>query len=494
LLALCSTIRNADTEFSELSLRIRQCVLKAQSHFEVIRRMGPLLSESHQIMYNEMAQTLSIKFQAASVRLQRATKAKKIQSELPFPSVKSPSPERVSKLKFLLVKSSLERTIQELENWELLFNPSWMLMALLSGSKADLELAAVPTPSGDETSVQESINHVKSIRKAAKWKPNEENTVYLRERGLSTASITPIERGDLSLATFENGKQYIIDIQQCPIYASIDDISRDVNQLAHKLSMSKSHQTRLLDCKGVVKESDQFKVTRSFTFVMRIPKGVSSKPISLRSCLLLSDTSHSLSERFRLAYQVATAVSSVHTYGFVHKNIRPDVTLLFRDGTSEIGSAYLAGFSHIRGDKSKTNAIGTSSWMADLYQHPDRQGAAPETRYVMQHDIYSLGVCLLEIGLWTSLVDYTSSTPQPSPLIQFQTTPTSEQVKTHLLNLSSSALPKHMGTRYADLVKICLTCLDDNNPHFVVASDEDVPAEDELQVGIRYIESVCHFP
>src|SRR5271168_4116142 len=39
-------------------------------------------------------------------------------------------------------------------------------------------------------------------------------------------------------------------------------------------------------------------------------------------------------------------------------------------------------------------------------RHPTRQGTHPEVDYQMQHDIYSLGVVLLEIGLWTSFVLY----------------------------------------------------------------------------------------
>lgn len=33
-------------------------------------------------------------------------------------------------------------------------------------------------------------------------------------------------------------------------------------------------------------------------------------------------------------------------------------------------------------------------------------GEFPAEAYKMQHDIYSLGVCLLEIGLWEPLVKY----------------------------------------------------------------------------------------
>lgn len=42
--------------------------------------------------------------------------------------------------------------------------------------------------------------------------------------------------------------------------------------------------------------------------------------------------------------------------------------------------------------------------MADIYRHPKRQGLQLDERYNMKHDIYSLGVCLLEIGLWEPFI------------------------------------------------------------------------------------------
>jgi hypothetical protein len=41
-------------------------------------------------------------------------------------------------------------------------------------------------------------------------------------------------------------------------------------------------------------------------------------------------------------------------------------------------------------------------WHLKVYRHPELQ--AMTTDYNFGHDIYALGVCLLEIGLWTALV------------------------------------------------------------------------------------------
>lgn len=43
-------------------------------------------------------------------------------------------------------------------------------------------------------------------------------------------------------------------------------------------------------------------------------------------------------------------------------------------------------------------------WFKDIYRHPDQQGANIKTQHNMGHDIYSLGVCLIEIALWETFV------------------------------------------------------------------------------------------
>jgi hypothetical protein len=153
----------------------------------------------------------------------------------------------------------------------------------------------------------------------------------------------------------------------------------------------------------------------------------------------------------------------------------------------------------------------------------------------MQHDIYSLGVLLLELGLWQSFITYpnppssspTSSssssdtkqaelhdptTPIPPPFI---TQHASEKdirkrataIKAHLISLASEMLPARMGRKYADIVLLCLRCLDSPPPFGLPVGGEggeddrgsycgtggefeDVFDEDGIVVGVRYIEKI----
>lgn len=114
----------------------------------------------------------------------------------------------------------------------------------------------------------------------------------------------------------------------------------------------------------------------------------------------------------------------------------------------------------------------------------------------MQHDIYSLGVCLLEVGLWTSFVQYKGSRPLLGPglpigefLCDRDGRRSAEQIKQTLLEIAESRLPVLMGKIYANVVVSCLTCLDRDGSFGNKAELED---EDGILVGVRYIEKVCH--
>jgi serine/threonine protein kinase len=234
----------------------------------------------------------------------------------------------------------------------------------------------------------------------------------------------------------------------------------------------------------------------AYTFIFRIPSGF-SQPRSLRSCLQNMRGTDSLSDRFRLGNELARSVSYVHTFGFVHKNIRPETILLLRSEESAIGSIFLVGFDSFRMAEGKTLRKGHSAWERCLYQHPSRMGSTPTEDYIMQHDIYSLGVCLLELGLWESLVVYddqesclpndgTATNATRSAILGVDLLPLA--FKDRLLSLARGELRSRMGTRYSEIVVTCLTCLDPGNIDF--GDESEFQDEDGIQVGVRYIEKV----
>jgi hypothetical protein len=184
----------------------------------------------------------------------------------------------------------------------------------------------------------------------------------------------------------------------------------------------------------------------------------------------------------------------VHTLGFFHKNVRPE-NLIESGGTdSRLGLLYLIGFEQVRMADGRTYRQGDSTWSKDLYRHPNRQGAAPSEDYCMQHDIYGLGVCLLEIGLWDSFLTYDADGESQTAVAalhvdaeNFREQPPSA-VKDHLVHLAKTWFPLSMGTVFNDIVVNCLTCLDDGNVDF--GDRAEFEDEDGVLMGERYIEKV----
>ncbi|CAK7229917.1 hypothetical protein SCUCBS95973_007393 [Sporothrix curviconia] len=56
------------------------------------------------------------------------------------------------------------------------------------------------------------------------------------------------------------------------------------------------------------------------------------------------------------------------------------------------------------GGTSTVTGPSSDNWPVKVYRHPSQQSEQGNDKYHFGHDIYSLGVCLLEIGLWECLV------------------------------------------------------------------------------------------
>jgi serine/threonine protein kinase len=275
---------------------------------------------------------------------------------------------------------------------------------------------------------------------------------------------------------------------------------KDVRDLARKLQHNEPDTFGLLTCHGFVAESDKSDNSEpdpivDSTLASKLPPEYSDSR-SLRDLLLDPSPTASLSFRLNIAKSLANAVGHVHTFGFVHKNIHPGSVIGFDtiDGTKP-PAVFLVGFENFRRDQGPTLRFGDNMFERNLYRHPSRQGTDHQEDYVMQHDIYSLGVCLLEIGFWSSFINdnpqergaYASpilglSELRGPQLITFLQT----QGKEHLLSLAASRLPQFMEDRYADIVKTCLTCLDPENEDF--GDQWEFEDEDGILVGARYIE------
>jgi hypothetical protein len=167
----------------------------------------------------------------------------------------------------------------------------------------------------------------------------------------------------------------------------------------------------------------------------------------------LADTLQSLTDRFRIAKEI----------------------------TASLGSVSVLGFSFSRRTIKEAASYRPKPFAADeMYKHPDRQvtkldfidavnklvgrrdisKAGSVARFNTKHDVYSLGVVLLEVGLWRKLEDVIPKIQELDP----------EDKKTKLRDAAKD-LKNTMGSKYAWIVEQCLE----------VEDPEDVTAQQVLE-------------
>ncbi|KAL8658444.1 MAG: hypothetical protein Q9202_007561 [Teloschistes flavicans] len=160
-----------------------------------------------------------------------------------------------------------------------------------------------------------------------------------------------------------------------------------------------------------------------------------------------------LEDRFLLARRLASTLSRLHQVKWLHKNISA-FTVIFpalplpdtRD--SAIPSPYLVGFNHSRPNDPKSISI-TPQYRIEVmdYCYPEYSSSKPnQVRFQPQFDWYSLGLVLLEIGLWRTLGSMTKDKQGVTPA----------KLLEHVLHRYVPRLDFFMGRGYRKIVVSCL--------------------------------------
>ncbi|KAH8889471.1 hypothetical protein GQ53DRAFT_825359 [Thozetella sp. PMI_491] len=167
-----------------------------------------------------------------------------------------------------------------------------------------------------------------------------------------------------------------------------------------------------------------------------------------------------LGKRFVLAQKIARAIMYLHLANWLHKAVRSENVMFFVDNESvPIDSPYLIGFKHSRLDVAgeQTENINKKPDYK-YYRHPKamsvpvadlKQPLGGPGRYSKLYDIYSLGVVLLEIGLFVPAGRIVGKHLEAKDQ-------TSEETLKVLVEKATPDLRFAMGDAYADAALACL--------------------------------------
>lgn len=367
-------------------------------------------------------------------------------------------------------RDSIERACVELEEWHARLLRHFFLRAMLGAP-------GIHTGRDSTETRVSMLSRVQRIRTAIMDPDATIGARGLRLEAFDDAvTFQPLDGSNIVLADL--GKE-LVEYRRYPALATPEVVAATqilVREIAARLHEAAPATKGLLCCKGFTPEPMKCRFALRFNY----PAGRDS-PKTLQSLLIhpanAGGIRHSLSDRVALARGIASAVLYMHTCGFVHKSIRPDNILIFEKAVDAgadqskhhypyvVGEPFLVGFDSLRRAVAASNMIKVEEWKKNVYLHPDRHRMTEGDEYTVRHDLYSLGVVLLEVAMWGCFTDertngmakcvwHVAQGARPSPL-------SPDELKAKYLKLAKSQIPRCIGAKYADIVVSCLEGLRD---------------------------------
>ncbi|KAH8694339.1 hypothetical protein GQ44DRAFT_719490 [Phaeosphaeriaceae sp. PMI808] len=403
-------------------------------------------------------------------------------------------------LGFLYKKTELQRISAELLQWTERYHirfgllPLQLQERLLAGSGGVEDTTVSSLRSLRETFAQLTLRS-QHIPNAGLLKT--EGEVTLRSGPNASRMIAAFDQ-DIVLVEFKPHKNTLAG-QEFSIF------EYEVAKLVKILSCADEALCRILKAIGYFHQAARF----CFALIYQLPRNVlvpvqATTPTTLLDIIKTTRESpnrpghtellppqHPLEQRFELARKIACAVMYVHMMQYVHKSIRSsNIVILSKKGASspetggfpkQLGEPFLCGFETARQDKATSDQKGDAHWRYNIYRHPKRQGLYPQERYTMNHDIYSLGVVLLELGLWRPLLNTGLAKLKDSTDEEIA----AGKIKEYLKKMAAERLPVMLGTKYCDIVLFCLNVDGDGQVGSSKVIEEILSKLEELSAGMQ---------
>jgi hypothetical protein len=196
---------------------------------DFLRKVCETLDEEHQDIQNRILQVLVSKLQAAIFQLERVRK--KIDGKH---SGNHDNVVKLKRFKYIWIKECVDSAIKDLEEWQKKFDPSWFLIMKVVNPIIDQELAKGKTEVA-------SISTAKGLRDSLKVEPQIKASLFLPEDELLSANRHKIPFSTAqTMQRTTSSKCFILDSVACDPEGNISLLTKDVRDLARKLTQTPS--------------------------------------------------------------------------------------------------------------------------------------------------------------------------------------------------------------------------------------------------------------
>ncbi|KAL8777604.1 MAG: hypothetical protein Q9213_007790 [Squamulea squamosa] len=480
------TYRDAETGFAERLLDLENRWLKVEVQLRFLHEVWSALPGRFQVHFNSILAVINTKLIAAN-DLCNQTIEKSDQNHDYLHALLNKGKLRREAFA-VSYKTQIDNVINDLGKWQQsLLDPTWYQLVLLPGLRVQQAIERSCNDSNDPKHTLAGLRYLLSNKDKVDGPTID---VFLPYDSIEPTAYG-VEYSKATLGIEKTSREVVLlDRIQIPPGTNREQSISDVYHLVKFFSSIDPELFGFLRCRGALKDD------KHCDLVFQFPEK-HDDPTSLRELLVQADKAYSLNARLNIAQMLARSCMFLHNCQFVHKSLRPENIVCFATPGRYPDKPYMIGLDRFRFIDARSMRVNDDLWYKDIYRHPSRQGIRPERDYIMQHDIYSLGVCLLEIGLWQSFVKWEDGSENPTPNEKYVSKAIlaikdprkrARGIKEVFVGLAEQWLPGAMGQVYTSTVIACLTCLDTGNTNF--GDQEDLREETGILVGVRFVEKI----
>ncbi|KAL8880562.1 MAG: hypothetical protein Q9198_002057 [Flavoplaca austrocitrina] len=346
-------------------------------------------------------------------------------------------------------KKIVEKLVRDFEKWikrlrqlmKLVWGPLPFLTSLSQLQKLEKDHDA------EEVGLLEDV----PLRKLIVAPPNTQ-TLNVTSLQLTPLAFSPIVAGS-NYGTILESTKVIVEHKTYDVnkFNVIHEVAANrINRLIALLHEVNDARFKVLRCINYFDETP----LRRIGMIFKLPPGLDGPPTTLLSALSsrasFSSFRPSLDARMRLARALAETVLLLHSINWLHKSIRSETVLLLSGATTT--SPPPRGPPNLEHPVSADSTNPDFDLQRNIYRHPERWDY-PKESFSKIHDIYSLGVVLLEIGLWEPIIKFDGKKGEESLKEHY---PNAHATKDRLVRHATKRLGFYAGEKYQELVLKCL--------------------------------------